>query len=343
LVVAPGRYTIRRSSCLPDATLAHQPQVLSAMQSWRHESLFADLIAEEDTLARAFRAPTPAPINYSERAAILQNTFYSLQRLQMGLVGHDLELSWVNQLLAYVQQLQNLNPAQTPEEQFNYLYQLRKWLFWIPISLLQREGGQGPAIMTIAHFYAAAISLEPLFPELGSSFVSAMALPPLESILSVTDAMQSEHGPNASSMEIAAFMQFPRQTAMAYRNLVMQQQQPSAVQPQQQQQQHHHIKQENRMLPVDPETLSYTSIGNISPAFTPTTPQYHMQPPPTSSSTPSAYLEVPSTQSFAYGTQTWGAMPSPSFPPQQYPEPQGQMDLYGGFRGGFVPAPTVWT
>jgi len=98
------------------------------MQAWKHESLFTEHIAEEDLVASAFRIHRRrSSINSSERAVLLQNVVYSLQRLQIALVGQESELSWVNQLLAYVQQAQSLNPAQTPEEQFNYLYQLRKW------------------------------------------------------------------------------------------------------------------------------------------------------------------------------------------------------------------------
>ena len=108
--------------------MTHHKQVLSAMQAWNHSSLFTEHIAEEDLVASAFRVHRRrSSVNSSERAALLQNALLSLQRLQMALIGQDLELSWVNQLLAYVQQAQSVDPAQTPEEQFNYLYQLRKW------------------------------------------------------------------------------------------------------------------------------------------------------------------------------------------------------------------------
>lgn len=305
------------------------------MQSWGHESLFAEDIAQEDLVATAFRTHRRKPsVSPSDRSAVIQNAAYSLQRLQMALVGNELELSWVNQLSAYVHQLNNLNPSLSAEEQFNYLYQLRKWLFWIPTALLERQGGQGPAMLTLAHFYATALALEPLFPDLGSSFCSALALQPLESIISVTDAMRSEHGMNPSSMEIASLMQYPQQTALNYRSRAMQAGQDA-------------LQQENPLLGIDPETLSYTSIGNLSPAFTPSTPAYSIGQFSSSSSTP--YLEVPMSQSsFTYGTQSWGAMPSPGFPPQAFTAQQEQMYDYGGmstgeFRGGFVPQAPIWT
>ncbi|KAI6868025.1 hypothetical protein KC343_g9846 [Hortaea werneckii] len=299
--------------------------VLSAMQSWKHESLFAEYVAEEDLLATSFRAPRRrSSVSAHERASILQNVLYSLQRLQSALVGHEQELSWAYQLHAYVQQLQGIDPAQTPEDQFNCLYQLRKWLFWVPVLLLQSQSSQGPALLTVAHLYSTALALEPLFPELGSSFCSAMALQPLEAIISVTDAMQSQHGINTSTTEIGMLMQYPQQIAMNYRNRAIHLQQPL-------------YQQQPNMSALGPEALSYTTIGNISPAFAPATPSYPMTQSSSSSSTP--YLEVPGSQStFSLGTQSWGAMPSPAFPPTMYTTQEEQLyggyGSIGGFRGG---------
>ena len=190
-------------------------------------------------------------------------------------------------------------------------------------------------MLTLAHFYATALALEPLFPDLGSSFCSAMALPPLEAIISVTNAMQSRHVHDTSSMEIASLMQYPQQTALSYRNRAIQYTQLGA-QP------------ENTMAAISPKTLNYTSIGILSPALTPSTPAYSTSQPPSSVSTP--FLEVPGSQpSFTFGTQTWGAMPSPGFPPQVYTSQEGHIyDACGGislsnFSGGFVPTAPIWT
>ncbi|KAK4961720.1 hypothetical protein LTR10_002211 [Elasticomyces elasticus] len=296
--------------------------VLSAMQSWKHESLFAEYVAEEDILATAFRQHQRRPsVDPTEKGVILQNAAYALQSLQSTLPGHELELHYINQLLVYIQQLQGLNPARTPDEQFNYLYQLRKWLFWIPVSLLQRQSGQGSALLTLAHFYAVALSLEPLFPDLGSSFCSATALPPLEAIIAVTSQMQTEHM-NAASAEIASLMQYPRATAYNYRSRAMQFQQ---------------VKQEEQLMqPVlgfDPSALPF---GNLSPAFAPSTPHYNVSHP---TSAPASYLEVPSNASFSSNTQTWGVpSPSPGLPPQVYTTQEDQM-----YFGRFVQPLAIWT
>lgn len=309
------------------------------MQSWKHESLFAEFVVEEDLVANAYRQHRRRPsVNLSERSTILQNAINALQRLQLTLVGQELETHWVNQLLTFLQTILGLDPPQGPEEQFNQLYHLRKWLFWVPVQLLQRQEGQGSAMLTLAHFYATALALEPLFPDLGSSFCAAMSLGPLESIITFTDAMRSETLMTSSAMEIASLMQWPQQTALIYRTRAMQP--PPSMIPQ------------DPIYNVGPETLSYTTVGNISPAFAPSSLHYGVQQPNSqSSSRPSSFLEVPSvyqgaTTGFGYGTETWGAVPSPGLPAAAYSSSQedayGYMPL-GGFQSGFVNSAPIWT
>ncbi|KAK6432787.1 hypothetical protein LTR95_011039, partial [Oleoguttula sp. CCFEE 5521] len=170
-------------------------QVLGAMQGWGQQTLFADLIAEEDLVAGSFRAHRRrSSADGATRAALLQEITQALDLLRIFLAGHELETHWVAQLQDYVQRLQACEPARTPEEQFSHMYMLRKWLNWVPVSLLRRPGGKGPAMLTLAHFYATALTLEPLFPDLGASFCSATALQPLEAIIGVTTAMSSTPG-----------------------------------------------------------------------------------------------------------------------------------------------------
>jgi hypothetical protein len=311
--------------------------------------MFIELIAEEDLVAESFRAHRRrASISATDRSMTLQTIGQTLQRLQYGLVGLDMEAYWVDQLLSYVQRLQATPPAQSPEEQFSQSYMIRKWLFWVPISLLQRQGGKGPAMLALAHFYATALTLEPLFPDLGASFCSALALPALENIINVTTAMRSEQGLDSASSEIATLMSFPQQAAFNYRSQLLQSQPGAAMQS----------------VPVaydfTADMNNYTATGNLSPAFAPSTPHYTPSASTSVSSSSTPYLEVPSSldgqTGFSYGTSSWGAMPSPGFPPQAYTSGlEGDMyDMNGslslgsvhgapGFRGGFVSPLPIWT
>ncbi len=148
-------------------TEADPTQIIGAMQSWKYESIFAEFITEEDMVSTSFRTHRRKPsINPTERATLLHQTVQALQRAQMALMGNEVELHWLNQLIAYVQRLQSLNPAQSPEEQFSQMYYLRKWLLWVPVSLLQRRGGSAATMITLGYFYSTALALEPLFPDL---------------------------------------------------------------------------------------------------------------------------------------------------------------------------------
>nr|POF24078.1 hypothetical protein CFP56_55014 [Quercus suber] len=308
--------------------------VLSTMQSWKHESIFVEYITDDDMFASSLRShQRRSSMDQAESTVTVQNIIASLQMLQMSLAGQEYELDRVNQLITYIQQLQTVKFPQSPEEQFNNLYQLRKWLFWTPAALLQRQGSQGAALLTVAHYYAVALAIEPLFPDLGQAFISGLALGSLESIFSVTNAM-AEHGLHAASLEIASLMQFPRQAAMNYRSHAASTSQLTG--------------QDAGMFSVDPETLTYTTIGSLSPAFV-ASPLHYGSEHHTPSSSHSSYLEVPSNQaSSGYTTQTWGAVPSPSFAPHAFTVPEEQDYDYddpslGNFRGGFVTATPIWT
>lgn len=317
------------------------------MQGWEQQSLFGELIAEEQLVADSFRTHRRrSGMGDGQRAALLQEVAQALELLKLFIAAHDLESHWVSQLLDYVQRLQAATPAQTPEEQFSHMYMLRKWLNWVPVSLLRQQGGKGPAMLTLAHFYATALTLEPLFPDLGASFCSAMALQPLEAIISVTTAMQSTPGSIDGAHEIATTMHFAEQAAFNYRFRAPPEP-PTAQDP--------YTPEHQTIYMAAPESLAY---GNLSPAFAPATPaptapQYYTPPPP--SNTASPFLEVPmvvSQNGFGYGTSSWGAMPSPAFNPITYATQTQDEEIFGiadGFslggqrvRGGFVSPMPVW-
>lgn len=306
--------------------------VLSALQSWKHESVFAEYIAEEDLFATSFQTHGRRhSVSSSERNAVLQNTIHALQRLRLALAGHESELRRTNELLEYVQRLQSAYPPESAEEQFNHLYYLRKYLFWIPVSLLQQPGGgQGPAVMTIAHFYSTALDLEPLFPDLGSSFCAALALPALEAVFSTMSTMQASQQMNPLVQEVVGMMQHPQNAALNYRSRAMLGQ--SSMMPQM------------PITTVSPDSLSYTTVGNLSPAFRPSPMD---TPTPQSSGSYSSYLEVPGPSSnpgFGYGTQSWGSAASPGFPAMPTGYAMLDEQSYGGFQTGLVASPaSIWT
>lgn len=315
------------------------------MSNWRHESLFAEYI-DFDEMASA-RDARRSSQGLHDRQLVLHNVINALQHLKPYLTGRELELSWIEHLLNYVQRLQASAPAQTPEEQFSHLYVLRKWLFWVPTVLLQDQTRQGPAMIVLAYLYATALELEPLFPDIGIHFSAALAIRPLENILQVTHTMQNEQGFSQNVIEITALMEYARQAAASYRTRTAWLQRQTLPQGAAGFQQSTYVKP----VDFDMDAVAYGNPGSLSPAFTPSTPM-HLNAVPASTGSP--YLEVPGPRGHYEGqglfSNEWGAMPSPGFPPQGFQEEQmfgyGLDQSYGNFRGGFVPTayiPAIWT
>lgn len=294
------------------------------MPPHNRDRFLSDVFPRETIGSAAYRPVVTRTITLEERAHILQSLVDALEHLQIALLGHDLESHWIDQLLQYVNRLQTITPAQSPEEQFQHAYMLRKWLFWVPISLLRRSGSKGPTVLVLAHLYSAAIALQPLFPDLVSNFPAGVAsittsfnLPPLEAIIRTTDAMQTTQG-GTSAAEIASLMQFARRTVREYQD-----------------------QQSGGGYMQSYASNSPFQAGNISPAFVPA-----FQTPPSMANT--TFLDVPyQAGGFAYVADNYGIAPSPGFPPlhqDSFGSYDSNEELYPVDHAGFVPSiPVVWT
>ena len=328
--------------------------VASAMAGWKHESVFADLINLSPY--KPSEDPRPLP-SMQERHSILTNVLASLQRLQPLLVTNSPEAYWIEQLLGYISFLLATQPAHTAAEQFDQLYSLRKWVLFVPCLLLEKPMVDGPSTLVVAHLYATALSLEPLFPALGASFCAAISLPPLERIIQMTAPMQTDGQFGQHALEISSLMHFPQQAVSAYRaRLAWTQQHLEQIQLQQ-------TPQQSPYAPVfnlDGVNTPFMNFGNLSPGFVPSSISHVREQNRMSSSSLSGspYLGVPTPtpsyeSGFTDGTSHWGTAHSPAFPPNQYTtgDQEHGYDSYdfeqleaphGGFRGGFVVPPTVW-
>ncbi|KEQ75909.1 hypothetical protein M436DRAFT_39323 [Aureobasidium namibiae CBS 147.97] len=328
--------------------------VASAMAGWKHESVFADLINLSPYKPSEDPRPLPSP---QERHGILTSVLAALQRLQPVLAVNSPEAYWIEQLLGYISYLLNTQPAQTAAEQFDQLYSLRKWVLFVPCLLLEKPMVDGPSTLVVAHLYATALALEPLFPSLGASFCAAISLPPLERIIQMTAPMQTDDQFGHHALEISSLMHFPQQAVSTYRARL------SWTQQHLEQLRLQHTPQQSPYTPVfnlDGVSTPFMNFGNLSPGFVPSSIN-HGREEHRMSSDPlvgSPYLGVPTRTpsydgGFSDGTSQWGTAHSPAFPPNHYAgSEQGQgynsYDFeqleapHGGFRGGFVVPPTIW-
>lgn len=311
------------------------------MQSWRNESLFADYIAEHSPMpTRHFMNPISTPLSQDARRDhlnALTDIHASLQRLQPYLNRNDQETKWVDQLKGYLDRLRTSGQPQSPEEQFNQLYALRKWLFWVPISLLAAKRGDVNVLVVLAHFYATALALEPMFPDVASVFVAGLSLRPLENIIQVVQAYQDPRF--ASDMQTMSYLvQFPIDIIASYKSRrEWSRQQSTSISPIQQPS----YALETINLDLENQLAQYSYGQSLSPAFAPSPLTFL---PTGMASTPtSPYLEVPRTTVDAFGTTSYATplgSPAAVLPPYSAPEHAFTFGMPSGY--GFVATP-IWT
>ncbi|PSN74581.1 hypothetical protein BS50DRAFT_19203 [Corynespora cassiicola Philippines] len=323
--------------------------VIQAMQPWRHESMFADYIAEHYPMPnKSYMNPIGSPIPQEarrEHLAVLSDVHGSLQRLQPYLNRNDQEGKWVDQLRGYIERLRASPTPQTAEEQFTQLYALRKWLFWVPISLLAAKRGDATVLVVLAHFYATALALEPMFPDIGHVFCANLAFAPLEEIMQVVQGYQDPRY-DQRTQAVSYLIQFPGEMAAAYKTRRdWARQQAGEGSPIQQPP----YALETLNLDLENQIAQYSYGQSLSPAFAPS-PLNFMPPTGLSSGQTSPYLEVPRTQVEAYGVGSYASpLGSPATVPMPYTVPEEHAFSFGMPMGyhpsGFVATPTttIWT
>lgn len=281
------------------------PQILNALQNWRTESTLSDLISQQSTLLQHTFANDSSLVSTEARQdqlRTLSRVQDILQRLQPYLTTCEQESRWIDQLSGYIQRLINSDPPPTSEDQFRQLYALRKWLFWVPVTLLSSRKGDIFTLLVLSHFYAVALTLEPLFSHIGAPFLGILALPPLVELIKVINTVQSSDSFSSMTQAAASMMDFPREALATYKaQRVWNQTQSPTVQ----------LSQppygiETLNLDLGAHIAQHGYNQSMSPAFAPS--PLRNSSPTTLSTTlsgmipPSPFLEVPRSS----GIETFG-------------------------------------
>ncbi|KAF2087121.1 hypothetical protein K490DRAFT_42886 [Saccharata proteae CBS 121410] len=330
--------------------------IINAMIPWRHESAFADLIAEQGmTVSQTFvnsAGSLVTPEARHEHLGTLQHIYNSLQRIQPYLANYEQESKWIEQLKGYIERLRVSNPPQTPEEQFAQLYALRKWLFWVPISLLSAQSGDTIVMLVLSFFYGTALAIEPIFPDIGAAFCVDQALLPLEEIIQYLNTLQTNPVYSQAAQTAILLMEFPRKAASAYRSRRDWTRQQAEEVPSIQQSSY---GLETLNLDLETQIAEYGYGASLSPAFAPS-PLHVVGPSGFMPEARSPYLEVPRSAGAGLdhyrtpGSAYSSPLGSPAQPPLGYHD-EGMFGYGGtmglGYPGGFVATttttPTVWT
>lgn len=190
------------------------------MDAWKHESQFLDFIEESSTFPTA--PPSPQPDHKSHQPSqadldVFQRTLQQLQKVEAYLKQHKQDYKCIQQLISFLKGSRKVSPTLSPQQQFERLRPLRTWLFWLPVKYLKESGSSANSLLTIAHYYTAALVMERLFPGIGAAYFGSLTLCPVEEIARRLFAMINTNG-SSNAQTPLSLMEFPIEMVSEFRS-----------------------------------------------------------------------------------------------------------------------------
>ncbi|KAL3425959.1 hypothetical protein PVAG01_02750 [Phlyctema vagabunda] len=338
--------------------------VIDAMQPWKNESQFGDFIAEQSTFPTAPPSPAPGSKKLSQPRKqdldALQRAYTQLQKVETHLKQNHEDTKAITQLMSFIRSVRKVSPSHTAAQRFEMLNPLRAWLFWLPVMYLQQTRGSPSALVILAHYYTAALVVEPLFPEVGAAYFGSLSMGPIEEIARRLFSINVSQNPGTDLTTPLALMEYPIDMVSKFRNRM------GWVQPERTASfptfgQTYMGEDTSRYSYTSDEPVSsslYPSPYGINPAFSYS--QEHLTPYANSDSNPSSaisplaldpfhqhYLGIPSPSGFnnyaSPASSHYGGGEGSIIYSEHGEEFLSPYEGPGGFggQGGFV-HPTVW-
>ena len=208
ITLASGTSLITRFQIVDSIRNSHYGSSVPHIVDHEHATIPADFLTAQ-------RSPiTDDFCNYY--VSVLQRCLTSCDRFLLYLDGRGQDIRLVEKLKDYVRRLLGAQPARQPEEQFNHLHALRKWLVYVPVLSLRSPGKDVVTLIVIAYFYAVALEMDTLFPDVARAFCSGMSEAPLREILDVFDQQLTHEPANESLQMQLTLLAFPQQAFAAY-------------------------------------------------------------------------------------------------------------------------------
>lgn len=192
------------------------------MRPWLHKSELAHYVESQRAMAinRNVSAHGASPhdaIVQAEDMRKFEHMSEALFTLKSRLPNHASLIGYIDELIVYLQKLQHDFPLPSPDAAFETLQPLKLWLFWLPPAVLNPSESDLGALILLAHFFAVALVLEPLFPDIGWAYLGNMSIGPLEQIRDVLQTRRNS-APHDTSAQIAlSLIEFPSHVATTYR------------------------------------------------------------------------------------------------------------------------------
>jgi hypothetical protein len=176
---------------------------------------FDDIVADSINFPTSPPSPTPdrkiRQASPSDLEALNMAQTY-LVKLEAHLKQKKASPKLVSQLLGFVKAVRKVPTYRSPEEQFERLRSLREWLMWLPVDQLEQNGLKADLLVTVAHYYAVALIVERLFPEMASVYCASLLIKPISRIFETLRSMERHAAPGEVRGHVE-LMNFPLQTA----------------------------------------------------------------------------------------------------------------------------------
>jgi hypothetical protein len=191
------------------------------MDPWKHESQFGDFIAESSTFPTA--PPSPSPDHKQQQPEkedwdAYSQTLVQLQKLEAYLKHNREDTKFVAQLSSFLKGAKKITPTLTVGEQFDRLRPLRNWLFFLPVTLLEQNGGTPSVLVLTAHYYTVALLMERLFPEIGAAYFGSLSIGPVEEIARRLLSLNVSGSMEGDLQTPLSLMKFPIDTVNEFRS-----------------------------------------------------------------------------------------------------------------------------
>jgi hypothetical protein len=190
------------------------------MNPWVHESELASYIEMQRSAAGARTPVTPSfpqAQPQTEDLARLDEATAALHDLRARMTNAGELPTLISRLLVFLQELRRDFPLQAPDQAFERLQELRLWLFWLPPALLRLDESELGSLAMLSHFYGVALALDPLFPEIGGSYLGAMAVGPIEGIQGIMLARRAAQPHDTGVLTALSLMEIPLRTVSSYK------------------------------------------------------------------------------------------------------------------------------
>ncbi|KAJ5614631.1 hypothetical protein N7528_008285 [Penicillium herquei] len=189
--------------------------VLESMHPyWKQESELVQLVENQ----RALSAGSDYSLSIDDDLHQLDQTIHGLQIAQKRVSHNPEHAQRLSELVDYVQQFRKDYPKQTSDQVFERIQILRRWLFWLPASMLRGGDSDINALAVLSQFFAVGVALDHFYPEMGGAYLGALSIGPIEETYRILAAHSTTDPYNAELRLAMTLMDLPRRAVAHYRN-----------------------------------------------------------------------------------------------------------------------------